>query len=385
MTARALSLIVNIRTWGSGGCGGERDGAVDRPTGNHRESGVAIVAMSIWIFALLAITAIAVEVARLTTTATEVQLAADSAALAGALAISQGQSGQAVSQGQTAAGANSADGRPVDAAHGATVQIDVGNYDPDPAANPHFTTSCIPDIDCTAARATVTLNDVNFVMASVLSGQAGTSVQKTAVAGVRCQGGASPLPLALCSSALTEIPQSSLCGDLSSYINIKPDEAQNGCWTSLGSNSSSAAFVESIFPSQCGGAPIYTSLGQEIDLHGGLSDAVFAALQCCIQCQDLHDFTVPVINCTGDCTGYQAVIGFATLHIENATDVSRNKWQVTNCNPFSYCPQGVQVTNVGISQINGQQVCKSDLTGGPGGTGCQNFGNTIAPVMGQLP
>ena len=356
-------------------------------TGNRREAGFTLAAAAMAMIALLAIAGVAVEVARLTYTATEVQIGADSAALAAALALSQGQTqGVAQSRGQSAAGRNSADGRPVDTSG---VQIDIGNYNADPTAHPHFSATCTLGVDCNAARATVTVSTVNYIMASmpILSGTTGTSVTKTAVAAVECQGGASPLPLAVCSSALTSIPQNSLCGPLSSAINIKPDLAQNGCWSSLGEHSTSANFVRGIFPPQCAGTPIYTSLGQDIDLLGGLADEVFKALQCCIQCQNFHDFTVPVISCSGNCSGASPVVGFATLHIANATDVSRATNGDTNCNSFSFCPNGVTVANAGISQLQGDQVCKSDLPGAPGGTNCgtANFGNTVAPVMGQLP
>jgi hypothetical protein len=354
--------------------------------GNGGQGGFAVPATLIWFGALVAVAAIAVEIARLTTTATEVQVSADAAALAGALAISQGQTAQAVSWGQNAAKANSADGRSVEAANNATVQIDIGNYNPDPSANPHFSTACTPGVDCNAAMATVTVKDVQYIIASLLSGQTQTNVQKTAVAAALCQGSAYPLPLAVCDNALTAIPPDDLCGPLTASINIQPDIAQNGCWTSLSSASGSASFVESIFPPQCGGTPLYTTLGENIDLHGGLSDSVFKALQCCIQCQNIHDFTVPVIsNCTGACTAQPPVVGFATLHIANATDVSRNTNGVTNCGSFPFCPSGVSVANAGISQIQASQVCKSDLVGGPGGTTCTNFANTVAPVLGQLP
>src|SRR5262249_15301043 len=224
------------------------------------------------------------------------------------------------------------------------------------------------------------------VIPGVLNRHSSETVQKVAVAAAECQGSSdSPLPLALCSSALTSIPANSLCGQLSSAINIKPDSATNGCWTSLSSSASSASFVQGIFPTKCGGTPLAASLGDPIDLHGGLSDTVFKALQCCIQCQNFHDFTVPVINCTGNCSGNPPVIGFATLHIANATDVSRSTNGNTNCNSFSFCPSGVQIPNSGTSQINGSQVCKGGQRGAPGGTNCTNFGNTVAPVMGQLP
>src|SRR2546428_2410422 len=118
----------------------------------RRESGVALVGAGIWFLALAAMVAIAVEIARLTDTATEVQTAADSAALAGALALSQGHPELAVARGQAAAGNNQADGRAVASAG---VQIDVGHYSTDPSADPHFTTPCTGGANCNAVKATV--------------------------------------------------------------------------------------------------------------------------------------------------------------------------------------------------------------------------------------
>ena len=56
-----------------------------------RERGVALVAGALWIAAILAIAGIAIEVGRLTTTATEVQVAGDAGALAAAVALGKNQ------------------------------------------------------------------------------------------------------------------------------------------------------------------------------------------------------------------------------------------------------------------------------------------------------
>ena len=66
-----------------------------------RERGVALVAGALWIAAILAIAGIAIEVGRLTTTATEVQVAADAGALAAAVALGRNQTN---SQAQAAGG-----------------------------------------------------------------------------------------------------------------------------------------------------------------------------------------------------------------------------------------------------------------------------------------
>lgn len=339
---------------------------------NRRERGAVLASTAVWMIALLAITAIAVEVARLTTTATEVQVAADAAALGAAVAIGQPTPPSADAWGKAVAAANYADGRAIDTNK---VLIDVGNYNSDPAASPHFTTGCTPFVDCNAARATVTVENVNYIMASIFGGQTGTSVTKTAVAAVECEGGGSPLPLAICDSALSSIPQNNTCGPMSSSIQIQPSSTQNGCWTILQIGSVASSGVINIFPAQCGGTPVYTSLGQDISVKNGLADDVLKALQCCMLCDNMQDFLVPVIHCTGSCGGVSTVIGFATMHI---TGVSRN----TNGN--THCPCG-DVINGGSEQITGSQICKSEVAGAPGGTNCTNFGTTVAPVMGQLP
>src|SRR5438874_8743436 len=99
-------------------------------TRGHGERGFALIAMALFILAFLGLTAIAVEISRLTHTATEVQASADSAALSGAAALAKSLS--EVTGGQNAATANSADGHAV--AIG-SIQIDKGHYDSSPSAN----------------------------------------------------------------------------------------------------------------------------------------------------------------------------------------------------------------------------------------------------------
>jgi len=357
----------------------------DMLTGRRTERGIALVATAISLVALLAIAAIALEVARLTDTATEVQVAADSAALAAALAISQNLSGQAAANGKSAAAANTADARSVDPSG---VQIDIGHYNSDPTASPHFTTTCTAGVDCNAARATVTVSNVNYIMAGILNGQTGTNVLKNAVAFVPCQGSGTPVPLAVCQQVLHSIPQDDLCGTTSISFTMNPQAAQNACWTSLDTSvHANTSYDLTLFPPQCGGTPVSTTLQQQIELTNGVADKVYKALQCCIQCHGIHDFTVTTIDCTGLilCTGAEAVTGFATIHIANATDVSVGNGN-TQCSQFSWgCSATVNNSTPGSSQITARQICKSDLPGKPGGTNCTNFANTVAPVLGQVP
>ena len=333
--------------------------------------------------ALLAIMAIAIEVARLTDTATEVQTAADSAALAAALAISKGSSGTAVTEGQNAAAQNYADGQLVPTSG---VQIDLGHFSSDPAVSPHFSTTCTAGVDCNAARATVTVNNVKYLLASILNGNTATSVQKTAVSAVECQGSAYPLPMAVCTQVFDQIGRDDTCGAMSTSFFMNPAGAQNACWTSLGSASASASYARGIFPAQCGGVPEETWLQEPINLQNGVTNSVWQALQCCIACQGIHDYVIPVVDCSamGQCNTAPPVLGFATIHINNATDINPPGGGNTNCGTESWgC--SARVHTQGATGITASQVCKSDLAGKPGGTSCTNFGNTVAPVLGQLP
>ena len=357
-------------------------------TRGPRERGVALVAGALWIAAILAMAGIAIEVGRLTTTATEVQVAADAGALAAAVALGKNQTpSQAQAAGTSTATANFADGRAVDPS---SVQIDVGHYDPAPSANPHFSTACTPggsSDSCNAARATVTVSGVNYIMASILNGQLATTVTKTAVAAAECPGsGYANLPAAVCSQALQSIPQDETCGAVSGPFVMNPNAANNMCWTVFDpSISANANAFQSFFPPQCGGTRQFELFAQEaLPLQNGVDTIVWKALQCCVACQNFHDFTLPVIDCSGmtSCNTSPPLLSFTTIHIANPTDVDpvANK---TNCNSFSWgCSQTFNNSQTG--QITASQICKSDVPGKPSTSGCTNQATTVV-VLGQLP
>jgi hypothetical protein len=356
----------------------------------HRERGIALIAAGMWLFALLGITAIAVEVAHLTDTATEVQVAADAGALGAALQIALGQNGQAIAAGKNIAGANFANGSTVASS---AVQIDIGHYNPDPTIVPHFTATCTPGVDCNAAKATVKVTAVKYIMASILNGQSGTDVTKNAVAAAECQGSSlNPLPMAICDSALRSIGAGDVCGPVSASFAMNPNGGQSACWTSLSpTDSVNDNTVKGIFPTQCGGTPVTTSVGEQINLGNGVSSA-WQLLQCCIACANQQDFTVPVVSCgaLAQCNHSSAVLGFATIHIELPSDVTPPGQRNGGTPCQSQFPgHGCQARPVGSGSTPGivsRQICKSDLAGAPGGANCSgsNFGNTVAPVLGQV-
>jgi Flp pilus assembly protein TadG len=356
-------------------------------TRGHGDRGFALIAMALFILAFLGLTAIAVEISRLTHTATEVQASADSAALSAAAALAKHLN--EVTGGQNAATANNADGHAIAAS---SVLIEKGHYDSSAGASTHFSTSCTANVDCNAVKATVTVDNVNYIMGSILDGQSGTNVLKNAVAAVGCPSSSYPWPLAVCSSALSQIGRDDTCGSFSGPITMNPNASSNSCWTSLGTASASSSNTQAIFPAQCGGAPIQAWVQESINLTGGVASSVWQAMQCCIACQNIHDFTVAVVDCAGGTCGGSStpIVGFATIHIADASDVNRPGGGTTTCSggsfrPWGDCPASVTSPPGVPTGITATQVCKSDLPGGPGGSTCHNFGTTVSPRLGQLP
>ena len=358
-------------------------------TRSRRERGVAVVAGAVWLGAILALAAIAVEVARLTDTATEVQVAADAGAFAAAVALGKQQTNsQAQAAGSGAATANFADGRAVDP-NG--VQIDIGHYNSDPSANPHFSTACTPGgtttDDCNAARATATVSGVTYLMASILNGQQGTAVTKTAVAYNGCPGsGSANLPGAVCEQALQNVPQDQTCGAPTAPFVMNPNTHNNMCWTVFDPNlTANANAFQSFFPPQCGGSRQFELFAQEpLPLQNGVDTIVWKALQCCVACQNVHDYTLPVVDCSalGNCNTSPPLLSFATIHIANPTDVDPLA-NHTNCSSFPWgCSQSFNNAQTGAITVS--QICKSNIPGKPGISGCLNEKSTVT-ALGQLP
>ncbi len=365
----------------------------------RNERGLSMVAMAVFLFAFLGIMGIAVEIARLTDTATEVQTSADSAALGAATALGQKlTNAQVITAGQNAGAANQADGRMVDALNGVTIVI--GNYDPSANANPHFSPNCNPNganANCNATKATVTVSNVRYLAASMLTHQASTTVVKEAVGVGLCQGSAFPFPLAVCKQVFNPIPQGQTCGTPHAPFQMLPSGSggggsgtgQNACWSSLNpSVSANDAYIRSIFPAQCGGTTAIPEVFQSesIPLNNGTMTNAWKQLACCIQCKGIVDYTVSLIDCPNplavNCNQSAPVVGFATIRFANAAAVDPTGSGNINCGTFF---AGCSNMNNGPQQaiMTAQQDCNADRPGRPGGTNC--FGNTVTPILGQLP
>src|SRR3989442_1287162 len=132
----------------------------ERATDRRGERGVALALAAIFLTAIMAIAAIAIEVSRLTDTATEVQVAADAAALAAAeKMLSGGDAGTASAAAQTVARQNQTDGHGPAASE---VALEFGTYT--------SLTGFGAGVEINAVRATVTIPRVRFILAGIFGG-----------------------------------------------------------------------------------------------------------------------------------------------------------------------------------------------------------------------
>lgn len=210
--------------------------------------GVGVASTAIAIVAFLALAVVAIDVGHLAHTATEVQMAADVAATAGAkrlideiTPIENGGGGNTCAGAETAAlsdaravvNENRVAGAEVSTFDNANVVIEVGRWNNATG----FTPSTIL---CNAVQATVTAADVPNIVAGIWPGNEASSVTKVAVAGVGSLGVAGPdLPLMIgeCCPE-NEPPVTENCApandDCSQPVEVDisvPDGTMNTGWT----------------------------------------------------------------------------------------------------------------------------------------------------------
>jgi len=317
------------------------------------ERGVIMVLAGIFLAAIFAIGAIAIELSHLSDTATEVQVAADAAALAAAENMFQGgNTANATTVGQAVAGLNSTDGR---------------------APNPTFefgtyasATGFSPGGGSNAVRATIALQNVQYVLASVLGLGTSTTVTKRAVATYGCTGSTQPdAPLTVCDCLLQQSTPGQPCVTGPSIVLTQtPDGSQNSCFLA---NPSTA---QQWFPPECfssGGQAPVVSVGDALPLKNGQMVPDMTDFQSCLA-NGVSNFTIPIIHCPvvtgggcpiGHCNGTGTVVGFATIDV-------------------------TAVSATGGGSITFHQVCNNDAagTGGSAGQGgAQCFGQGSAQLV----
>jgi hypothetical protein len=210
-----------------------------------------------------------------------------------------------------------------------------------------------------AVQANAERTVTNFVAAALGPSFATALVQKTAIATYQTTGsGTATLPLALDDCAFQPNCQSQSC--MPNVITV-PSTSDNSGWTSLTISPANNTNVQSIFPAPCGsGAAVPTvEIGTNINLNNGDITPLFNAVQCmlCNEAIQPKQFLVPVVHqCGGNFNQTEPVVGFATVEIDHF---------ITSNGTTKTCGNG----GGAIKQIVLKSIFKSDVPGGPPGTG----------------
>ena len=326
-----------------------------KPRRRRGQEGFALIAGGLVLLAMFALIVVAIDIGRISHTATEVQGIADSAAMAGALAVLKEGAGKAQPAATAAANDNRFDGQNFVAGTNGQLDVNEGSWDPSTAS---FTLGGSPT---NAVRAIATGQSVRYVTAPLIPGVAPTSdIQKLAVAVIAAPSIAVVnMPLAICSNVAIGVspqPPGPCANGDGTVIKTIPDlqqsqpSTQNSCFSGLGTGANSQNEWD-LLPAQCGGTTVATvDVGEIISLDAGENAKVLQKLQACVgpaqggYANNVHRFVVPVINnCT--CSGaHLQVAGFVEIQIDD---------------PSQVIPTGSNKRITGAKQI-----CDSQLYGG---------------------
>src|SRR5579862_4395612 len=356
--------------------GQSRDETAGSNMRRDKREGFALATIGMWLMAVTALSALAVDVGRLAWTATEVQAVADVGATAAVKTATQGGDYAAIAK--AAAAKNKADGQLFDVAGHPDFYdlnpIEAGTYDP--AKTPPFTPGAAP---WNAVRVTATAKQVKFIFGDFFS-----LLLKT---GVVSQAPVTKVATAVCLPPLQNPPDLpiTVCGAGAINLHVfQPGEAcdptqlgtvsplnaipntQDACWNDLGTGTTTPSNNDllALFPPDCGGSVSPTSAvdGETIDVNNGDHHNLFTNLMTCINASPYNGtrrFTIPMVTNCGGCTGTNTIEGFVTLEIM-AVNIKTNNGNVSSfgtcnvpCGPGK-CPQGIYCA---------QQVCNPATSG----------------------
>lgn len=282
-----------------------------RLVGNQR--GVILPLIGVSMAAILASTAIGVGIGRLTLAATEVQNAADVAALAG-LAAGHALRDPLV-DAHAALAANEIASTP---ASSYLQEVVLGNFD---AATRQFTAGADPSNSAMArVRATIPnpfggliqqpMQDVEKVAYAALSGL--SSARST-------------LPIVLGECNFVQDCFEDWCMP---RLTMVPNPSDTVAWTGFFEGSSGST-VRSYVPtvgSNCGGGgkSVNVAIGDVISLNNGQITSVLTDLNCLVN-SGLDEFLIPIVGCHGNFNSPRPIVGFATIYVERVVDQGGNK------------------------------------------------------------
>lgn len=267
----------------------------------RNQRGVVLPMIGIAWTALLAATALGVGISRLTLASTEVQNAADVAALAGAAAVHK--FGDPEAEAGAALFAN---------------QIALG------AATPHLQDLVVGFFDYDLKTFTPNGEPGNSVMArvranvdNVLGGliqRPNQDVEKTAYAALTgLRGGRPTLPIVVGDCNFQENCFADHCMPRLTQV---PNNTDTAGWTAF-FESTSASNINSLIPAPCGdGELVNVWVGDIITVNNGQVTSALQKIQCLIDIGNIEHL-IPIVSCQGNFNQSKPILGFATIRLEN--------------------------------------------------------------------
>lgn len=341
----------------------------------RNEDGVGLVATALVLTALMAASAVGLNLGRVAFTATEVQTIAEIAATAGAMAKLTGRTdGEAIAEAQQVVHENRVDGQ---TATISASDIEFGNF-----SDGTFTPGGAP---ANAVRATANAIVTNLFAPLSIPGiftmDQTSNVQKRAIATFSSLGSGQPaLPLGLCDCEFSEDCYDDSCLPGWAVDSNSDNFAFTGFTTGNSQND-----IMSFIPSDCGGggmaapeliAASDTNSGTTIHLNNGELTPVFVAVRCMVcqlgMCTPESPCLVPVFSCTcpGQLNQTAEVAGFSEIAIDS--------FHCTGGGPDGQTC-GCESVSGQVDGINFHSVFRTNATGTPGGG---NFGVGFVVLVG---
>ena len=339
----------------------------------ERERGMVMALAAVFLVAVIAISAIAIEVSRLTDTATEVQVAADAAAMAAAQNLTRGGTqASATAAAQAVAAQNSTDGRTPSSDN--VSPIEFGSY----TAAAGFRAGGTP---VNAVRATVSIPNVQFILANVFGQGSSTTVTKRGAAAFRTLGTGRPqLPIVL-GECFSCNPGSGNCttSPITITFNDNRTAANNSSFMELDCNNSdcttialgtglcdsSKRGIEKYVPTVagCGSGGGVTGpticSGESLTLNNGAKNPVCADFDCLKG--NGQSYLVPIVQNTCGTPFNQTapVIGFASVTIVDVNCDNKANALGTPGNTMIVQPRFIDCNDPGNAQM-----CQGSVLGG---------------------
>ena len=279
--------------------------------------------LAIALLAFMGLAVVAIDFGHLGFSTNEVQVIADTAALAGARVLLDNRNAMTsvnpVGVAQTVVSQNLLDGGSATIAAG---DVEVGTY------NFQSNTFTLGGVTPNAVRATGRATVENMVAGFFGADTSDVTRQAIAVYSGNASA-APPCPISVGICNFSAYQTSGSCSQLPKLTQT-PSTTDNSGWTSLFESSANSATYVKYLPAACGGggeAAPSVRMGQSIALSNGQNNAVLKTMEDCFKAGLLTECTVPLVNknCNGQFNGSGQVVGFATFKITSIRSTGSNK------------------------------------------------------------